>query len=108
VQLAPPASVEDARAIAALIRDGGPDGLPGLRALGLALSGGIVQLSMNVERPLELPLARIVDAVRAHTDLISAELVGLAPASAFTGFPHDVPIPGFDPARHLIENALGC
>jgi glutamate formiminotransferase len=108
VRLAPPASVEDARAIAALIRDGGPDGLPGLRALGLALSGGIVQLSMNVERPLELPLARIVDAVRAHTDLISAELVGLAPASAFTGFPHDVPIPGFDPARHLIENALGC
>jgi glutamate formiminotransferase / 5-formyltetrahydrofolate cyclo-ligase len=108
VRLAPPASVEDARAIAALIRDGGPDGLPGLRALGLALSGGIVQLSMNVERPLELPLARIVDAVRAHADLISAELVGLAPASAFTGFPHDVPIPGFDPARHLIENALGC
>jgi glutamate formiminotransferase / 5-formyltetrahydrofolate cyclo-ligase len=108
VQLAAPASVEDARAIAALIRDGGPDGLPGLRALGLALSGGIVQLSMNVERPLELPLARIVDAVRAHADLIGAELVGLAPASAFTGFPQDVPIPGFDPARHLIENALGC
>jgi glutamate formiminotransferase len=108
VRLAPPASVEDARVVAALIRDGGPDGLPGLRALGLALSGGIVQLSMNVERPLELPLARIVDAVRAHADLISAELVGLAPASAFTGFPHDVPIPGFDPARHLIENALGC
>ena len=23
-------------------------------------------------------------------------------------FPPDVPIPGFDPARHLIENALGC
>jgi glutamate formiminotransferase len=108
VRLAPPASVEDARAIAALIRDGGADGLPGLRALGLALSGGIVQLSMNVERPLELPLASIVDAVRAHADLISAELVGLAPASAFTGFPRDLPIPGFDPERHLIENALGC
>jgi glutamate formiminotransferase len=107
VQLAPPASVEDARAIAALIRDGGQDGLPGLRALGLALSGGIVQLSMNVERPLELPLARIVDAVRAHADVVSAELVGLAPASAFDDFPADVPIPGFDPARHLIENALG-
>jgi len=108
VQLAPPASVEDARAIAALIREGGRDGLPGLRALGLALSGGIVQISMNVERPLELPLARIVDAVRAHADLLSAELVGLAPASAFDDFPADVPIPGFDPARHLIENALRC
>ncbi len=108
VQLASPASVEDARAIAALIREGGQDGLPGLRALGLALSGGIVQLSMNVERPLELPLARIIDAIRAYADLISAELVGLAPASAFIGFPQDVPIPGFDPGRHLIENALGC
>jgi glutamate formiminotransferase len=107
VQLAPPASVEDARTIAALIREGGQDGLPGLRALGLALSGGIVQLSMNVERP-ELPLARIVDSVRAHADVISAELVGLAPASAFIGFPRDVPILGFDPQRHLIENALGC
>ena len=32
----------------------------------VASSGGIVQLSMNVERPLELPLASIVDAVRAH------------------------------------------
>jgi glutamate formiminotransferase / 5-formyltetrahydrofolate cyclo-ligase len=112
LRLAPPASVEDARAIAARIREGGRDGLPGVRALGLALGGGIVQLSMNVERPLELPLARIVDSVRAHADVISAELVGLAPASAFMGFSEDLPIPGFDPERHLIENALinhlGC
>jgi glutamate formiminotransferase len=108
VQLAPPASVEDARAIAALIREGGQHGLPGLRALGLALSGGIVQLSMNVERPRELPLTRIIDAVSAHADIHSAELVGLAPASAFNNFPADVPIPGFDPERHLIENALRC
>ncbi len=108
LQLSPPASVDDARAIAALIRDGGQEGLPGLRALGLALSGGIVQLSMNVERPLELPLARIVGAVRAHTEVASAELVGLAPASAFNDFPVDIPIPGFDPERQLIENALRC
>jgi glutamate formiminotransferase len=108
VQLAPPASVEDARAIAALIREGAQHGLPGLRALGLALSGGIVQLSMNVERPRELPLARVIDAVSAHADIHSAELVGLAPASAFNDFPADVPIPGFDPERHLIENALRC
>lgn len=108
LQLAPPAGVRDARAIAALIREGGRDGLPGLRALGLELSGGIVQLSMNVERPLELALARIVDAVRAHAEVESAELVGLAPAAALAGFPADVPIPGFDPARQLIENALRC
>ena len=63
---------------------------------------------MNVERPLELPLARVVDAVRAHAEVASAELVGLAPAAALEGFPQDLPMPGFDPARHLIENALGC
>ena len=108
VQLAPPASVEDARAIAARLREGGQDGLPGLRALGLELSGGIVQLSMNVERPLELPLARVVHAVSAHADIDSAELVGLAPASSFNDFPADIPIHGFDPERHLIENALRC
>jgi glutamate formiminotransferase len=108
VQLAPPASVADARAIAARLREGGQDGLPGLRALGLELSGGIVQLSMNVERPLELPLARVVHAVSAHADIDSAELVGLAPASSFNDFPADIPIHGFDPERHLIENALRC
>ena len=31
-----------------------------------------------------------------------AELVGLAPKAAFDGFPDDLPIPGFDPQRHLI------
>ena len=27
--------------------------------------------------------------------------------AALEGFPDDLPMPGFDPARHLIENALG-
>jgi hypothetical protein len=63
---------------------------------------------MNVERPFELPLASIVEAVGRHARVASAELVGLAPRAAFEGFPEDVPIPGFDPARHLIENAIGC
>jgi hypothetical protein len=35
------------------------------------------------------------------------ELVGLAPAAAFDGFPADVPLRDFDPQRDLIENALG-
>ncbi|HSZ13626.1 MAG TPA: hypothetical protein VK790_06290 [Solirubrobacteraceae bacterium] len=108
LQLAPPATVEDARAIAALIRDGGSTGLPGVRAIGVALGGGVAQVSMNVERPFEVPLAAVVDAIRAHAPVASAELVGLAPAVAFDGFPEDVPVSGFDPARHLIENALGC
>ncbi|HEV3046375.1 MAG TPA: hypothetical protein VGY13_03350 [Solirubrobacteraceae bacterium] len=108
LQLAPPAGIEQARAIAAQIREGGEHGLPGLRAIGVALDGGLAQVSMNVERPGELPLARVVAAVRERAPLHSAELVGLAPAAAFAGFPGDLPIPGFDPARHLIENALSC
>jgi glutamate formiminotransferase len=107
LQLEPPASVEDARAIAARIRDGGSHGLPGLRAIGVALGDGRAQVSMNVERPHELALASIVEAVRVHAPVADAELVGLAPAAAFAGFPADVPIPGFDPAGQLIENALG-
>jgi len=108
LQLEQPATVEDARTIAALIREGGAEGLPGLRAIGVELEGAIAQVSMNVERPGEVPLARVVEAVRRHAALASAELVGLAPRVALEGFPEDVPMPGFDPARHVIENALGC
>jgi glutamate formiminotransferase/glutamate formiminotransferase/formiminotetrahydrofolate cyclodeaminase len=107
LQLAPGATVDDAHSIAQLIREGGQRGLPGVRAIGLALSGGVAQVSMNVERPFEISLAMILDAVRAHAEVASAELVGLAPAAALEGFPRDIPIAGFDPARHLIENALG-
>ncbi len=108
LQLAAPSPVQDARAIAAAIREGGERGMPGLRAIGVALSGGVAQVSMNVERPLELPLAAIVETVRTFAGLAGAELVGLAPAAALERFPEDLPMPGFDPARHVIENALGC
>ena len=107
LQLAPPATLDDARALAAAIREGGPEGLAGLRAIGVALGGDVAQVSMNVERPFELALAAVIEAVRARAEVASAELVGLAPAAAFEGFPKDVPIVGFDPARQLIENALG-
>jgi glutamate formiminotransferase len=108
LQLAAGASVRDAREIAALVREHDGGGLPGVRAIGVELNGGVAQVSMNVERPFEVSLAMVVDAVSAHAELASAELVGLAPAAAMDGFPTHVPIPGFDPARHLIENALGC
>jgi glutamate formiminotransferase/glutamate formiminotransferase/formiminotetrahydrofolate cyclodeaminase len=68
----------------------------------------VAQVSMNVERPLEVPLAEVVEAVRRHAAIASAELVGLAPAAALAGFPADVPLPSFDPRRQLIDNALGC
>jgi glutamate formiminotransferase len=107
LQLTPPGTIEDARRIAALIREGGAEGLPGLRAIGIQLGGDVAQVSMNVERPFDLSLAEVVEAVRRHHALASAELVGLAPKAALEGFPEDLPMPGFDPARHVIENALG-
>jgi glutamate formiminotransferase len=171
IELAAPAGVEDAKRIARLVREGGAEGLPGLRTIGVELhhfgleawtgadaadlkpgeeanralgghgrepaehgrgersqagvlgqskstmpparAGGIAsgdvvaQLSMNIERPLELPLRVIVEAVRKHAEIACAELVGLAPRAAFDGFPDDVALPGFDPAAHVIENALG-
>ncbi len=102
----PPATVADARWIAGLIREGGAEGLPGVRAIGVALERG-PQVSLNIERPSEVPLRNVVEAVRAHAAIACAELVGLAPAAALEGFPADVPIPGFDPARHTFEKALG-
>jgi glutamate formiminotransferase / 5-formyltetrahydrofolate cyclo-ligase len=108
LQLAPPADIAEARRIAALIREGGERGLPGLRAIGIALSGGVAQVSMNVERPLELALAEVVSAVAALARIESAELVGLAPRAALDGFPADLPIAGFDPERHVIETTLSA
>ena len=108
LQLAPPATLQRAREIAALIREGGAEGLPGVRAIGVALGGGVAQVSMNLERPFEVSAAVVTEAVSRHAPVASAELVGLAPAAALEGFPREVPLPGFDPARHIIENALGC
>lgn len=170
LELAPPASVEDARRIAGLIREGGSEGLPGVRAIGVSLrraalrraargSGGhfgegevecarergaervgeverggepdragdvmfrkglpharawdnpfgetVPQLSMNIERPLEVPLSAVVEAVRRHAQVASAEFVGLVPRVALEGFPADIPLIDFDPGVHVIENALG-
>jgi len=108
LELAPPATVEEAKAIATRIREGGPEGLPGVRALGLELAArGVAQVSTNVENPATTRLAAVVEAVRAHAPVAAVELVGLAPAVAFEGFPDDVSIPDYDPAHHLIERALG-
>ena len=101
-----PATAMQARQIAAAIRDGGDTGLPGVRALGIALGDGSAQVSTNVERPLEVPLAAVARAVARHAAIASAEIVGLAPAAALEGFPPEIPLVGFDPERQLIENAL--
>jgi glutamate formiminotransferase / 5-formyltetrahydrofolate cyclo-ligase len=101
--------VEVARQVAAMVRER-PTGLPGVRAIGVKLaSRGVAQVSTNVEDPFRVPLADVVDAVRAAATPLgaavsTAELVGLAPAAAVDGFPGDVELRGFDPSRHLLEN----
>jgi glutamate formiminotransferase len=104
VELAAGHGVDEARAIAARIREGGEEGLPGVRAIGLGLAarGGVAQVSLNVEDPGAVPLAAVVAAVARHAAVAEAELVGLAPRAAFAGFPEDVPV------RHpaTIEDAL--
>jgi glutamate formiminotransferase / 5-formyltetrahydrofolate cyclo-ligase len=103
VELAAPATEADAKAIAALIREGGDEGLAGLRAIGLWLSGPqIAQVSMNVEDHRATPLASVLEAIRRHAVPAVAELVGLAPAAAFMDFPTDVPVKN----RDTIEEAL--
>jgi glutamate formiminotransferase / 5-formyltetrahydrofolate cyclo-ligase len=90
VELAPPATLADAKRIAALIREGGAEGLPGVRALGLQLaSTGLVQISTNVEDPARATAGMVVRAVERHAEVSGAELVGLAPAAAIA----DVEVP---------------
>ena len=101
------ADLDLAGRVAAEVRESG-GGLPGVRALGLELARrGRAQVSLNVHDPFAVPLREIVAAVHARAPVTCAELVGLAPRAAFEGFPDDLPLRGFDPARHLIENALG-
>jgi len=98
---------ELAKAIAADIRESAPGGLAGVRAIGLPLAGrGRAQVSTNVHDHRATSLAEVVEAVRARAPVAETELVGLAPAAALEGFPSDVPLRDFDPALHLIENAL--
>jgi glutamate formiminotransferase/glutamate formiminotransferase/formiminotetrahydrofolate cyclodeaminase len=106
LQLAPGATVEDARRVASLIREGGSEGLPGLRAIGVELGGGVAQVSMNIERPFEMTLATVVAAVRRHAEVANAELVGLAPRAALEDFPDEVQFVGLNPEKQVIENIL--
>ena len=103
VELAPPATLEQAKAIAARIREGGPEGLPGVRALGLWLAArGVAQVSTNVEDHRAVPLADVVAAISRHAVPARAELVAPAPQAAFDGFPSYVPVDGL----RTIEEAL--
>jgi glutamate formiminotransferase/glutamate formiminotransferase/formiminotetrahydrofolate cyclodeaminase len=98
--------VELARRIAAELRESG-GGPPGVRAIGLHLPHrGRAQVSFNVHDHRAAPLRELVAAVAERTPVAEAELVGLAPAAAVDGLADAVALRGFDPDRHVIENAL--
>jgi glutamate formiminotransferase len=105
------ATPEDARAIAAAVRER-DGGFPGVRALGLELPGsGRVQVSMNVEdweaAALHEILARIeAEAASRGAEISRSELVGLMPAGAAAAAAGaTLRIDGFDASR-LIETRL--
>jgi glutamate formiminotransferase len=103
LELAAPASLADAQVIARCIRDGGAEGLPSVRAIGVWLEHrGVAQVSTNVEDHRSTRLAEVVSAVRRHAVVSEVELVGLAPRDALADFPDDVPMRG----RATIEDAL--
>lgn len=145
LELGSSATLQDAKRIASMIREGGSQGLSGVRAIGVPLVGArqegegvdggedvdeesregvprarmrahaqgtpsrhtTPQVSTNVERPLEVPLRAVVDAVREHSEIARVELVGLAPRAALEGLPDDLVFVGGDPMAQTIENALG-
>ena len=104
-------SVEDARAIAAVVRER-DGGFPGVRALGLDLPGaGRIQVSMNVEDWEAAALHEIVARIEAEAaergvEVAGSELVGLMPAGAAAAAAGAMlRIEGFDASR-LIETRL--
>jgi glutamate formiminotransferase / 5-formyltetrahydrofolate cyclo-ligase len=103
IELAPPATLQQAREIAGSIREGGAEGFRGVRAIGLWLDArDVAQVSTNVEEHSVVPLRDIVAAVARRAPIAEAELVGLAPRAAFDGFPADVPVRN----ARTIEDAL--
>ena len=103
-----PPSVADARRVAALVREGGEHGLPGA-ARDRRRARRRRRAGLHERRATARAVARATSSPRSrrHAPVASAELVGLAPRAALDGFPHELPMPGFDPARHVIESALG-
>jgi glutamate formiminotransferase / 5-formyltetrahydrofolate cyclo-ligase len=104
------AGTDAARAIASRLRESG-GGLPGVRAIAVDLGKGRAQISTNVHDPIAVPLAEVVDRVRAlaspfGASVAAAEIVGLVPEAALAAWPEEIPIPAFDRAKHVIERRV--
>lgn len=106
--LLPHAGQDDARVIAARVRESG-GGLPGVRALGFYLQdAGSAQVSMNLEDIARTPPARAVAAVRQEAERLGieagdSEIVGLVPGAALREGPSPsaLGVRGFRPGQVL-------
>jgi len=104
------ADLDVGRAVAAGLRESG-GGLVGVRAIGLPLSSGRVQVSTNIQDLATTPLGVVVERIRSlaaplGARPVEAELVGLIPVAALAGYPDDVPIRDFEPELQTIERRL--
>jgi glutamate formiminotransferase len=100
------------RSVAAGLRESG-GGLLGVRAIGLPLSSGRVQISTNIQNLAATSLGTVVERIRSLAEPlgarpVEAELVGLILAAALAGYPDDVPIRDFDPELRTIERRLAA
>jgi len=103
-----------ARTIARAVRES-DGGLPGIRALGLALAQrDRVQVSLNLCAPERTGLVAVFAEVerRARAAGVAvrvSELVGLAPRSALDAdVARAVRLPAFDPVRQVLEEAIAA
>jgi glutamate formiminotransferase len=104
------ADLAAARDIASRLREAG-GGLQGVRAIGIDLGDGRIQVSTNIHDPASTPLVAVAMRIRELADPhgarpAGAEIVGLVPERALDGWPDALPIAGFDPAKHVIERRV--
>jgi glutamate formiminotransferase len=100
-----------AKSIATVVRESAPGGLPGVRALGVPLaSRGIAQVSMNLLDYRRTSPAVVADRVEREAATRGAavsawELVGCAPADAFTDWTAAGRALDFSPSQ-ILDTAL--
>jgi glutamate formiminotransferase / 5-formyltetrahydrofolate cyclo-ligase len=104
------ADIDVAREIASRLRESG-GGLDGVRAIGIDLGKGHTQVSTNVHDPGAVTLAAVVERIRELAAPHGArpqagEIVGLVPEQALEGWHDEIPLVGFDPAKHVIERRV--
>jgi len=105
--LDPTVGLDTAKQLAATIREGSADGLPGVRALALQLRDqGRLQISTNIESYWRCSPLAVLRAIEAEQEVLSTELIGLAPAKAFEGFPAQLLPAGIVDGSQVVEQRI--